>query len=145
MPQRYGRSVVVCHTDGLGGPRSKACRRDAAADPWIPTYQLCWSEASYGVRCDGASQGGFLLKASPGRVSCISFFEPLVAEVQAAIETLALKQALLWGGKRLRWVHSQAQPADVRTKTSNGLIGRMLRFLANGRWRPVDDPMCTSA
>ena len=31
------------------------------------------------------------------------------------------------------------------TKSSAGLIGRMLRFLSTGQWRLVDDPMFTSA
>ncbi len=66
-------------------------------------------------------------------------------DCRSAIEALALKQALLWGGTRLRWVHSQAQLADVLTRTSTGLIGRMLHFLSDGRWRLVDDPMFTSA
>ncbi len=55
----------------------------------------------------------------------------------SAIEALALKQALRWGDAQLRWVHSQAQLADVLTKSSAGFIGRMMRFFprdSGGLW-----------
>ncbi len=64
---------------------------------------------------------------------------------RSAIEALAPKQALSWGNAAPRWVHSQALLGDVLTKSSAGLVGRMLRFLSTGQWRLVGDSMFTSA
>eukprot|EP00974_Lingulodinium_polyedra_P101507 9833229-Lingulodinium_polyedra.AAC.1 len=49
------------------------------------------------------------------------------------------------GGTELRWVHSEAMPADGLTKGSSAARAVLQDFLTRGYWRLVRDPEFTSA
>ena len=64
---------------------------------------------------------------------------------RAAIEALALRQAIRWSNTELRWIHSEAMIADALTKCSAKAWNRLERFLSTGIWKLVDDPDFTSS
>ena len=68
-----------------------------------------------------------------------------MSDKRAAIEALALKRALASTNTWIRWVHSEAQLADVLTKGTGPGRELFLRFMRTGRWRLVYDPTFTSA
>ena len=68
-----------------------------------------------------------------------------MSDKRAAIEALALKRALAATNTWIRWVHSEAQLADVLTKATGPGRELFLRFMRSGRWRLVYDPTFTSA
>ena len=60
---------------------------------------------------------------------------------RAALEALALHQALRWSGTELRWIHSHAMIADALAMCSSAAWQRLERFLQTSSWRLVDDPV----
>ena len=68
-----------------------------------------------------------------------------VADRRSAIEALGLRQALANSKTEMRWVHSEAMPADGLAKDSNRAHNVLLDFLTRGYWRLVRDDAITAA
>ena len=68
-----------------------------------------------------------------------------VADRRSAIEALGLRQSLAVTKTELRWVHSEAMPADGLTEGSTAAHQVTMDFLTRGYWRLVRDDTFTAA
>ena len=68
-----------------------------------------------------------------------------MSDKRAAIEALSLKRSVTATGTQLRWVHSEAQLADVMTKGTGPGKDIFLTFLRRGFWTLVQDAEMRSA
>ncbi|CAK0911609.1 unnamed protein product [Prorocentrum cordatum] len=97
-----------------------------------------------------------LLKAIPAVLvtDCKAFYDGVVrsqsaglglGERRAAVEALALRNALDEGNAVVRWVHSRAQIADGLTKGNWQAFGVLKLFLEKQEWRLIYDEHFMSA
>ena len=64
---------------------------------------------------------------------------------RSGIEALALRQSMALSKCTMRWLHSEAQPADGLTKGSNTARALLADFLTRGYWKLTADVTFTSA
>eukprot|EP00969_Alexandrium_andersonii_P045403 1993577-Alexandrium_andersonii.AAC.1 len=62
-----------------------------------------------------------------------------------AIEAVSLRESLQRSGTVVRWIHSEANPADGLTKYDPICLEALLRLITAGVWKLVYDPNFVSA
>ena len=67
------------------------------------------------------------------------------ADKRSTLEAMALKISLSSTGTHLHWVHSEAQLADVMTKSSGPSRNIFAEFMKRDRWRIIFHPQMRSA
>ena len=116
--------------------------------------RMAWTELMAGF-VDLKDIRGSLRQTQATMVTdCKGLYDALARSVSAglgaddrrsAIEALGLQQSMEEGATELRWVHSEAMPADGLTKGSSAARSVLADFLTRGYWRLVQDPSFTSA
>ena len=116
--------------------------------------RLLWLEMSTG-KLDLQNINGELQKTTGVMVTdCKGLYDSVcrvvssglgVADRRTAIEALGLRQGLARSGTIMRWVHSEAMPADGLTKDSKQAHNVLLDFLTRGYWRLVQDESFTAS
>ena len=116
--------------------------------------RLLWTEITTGA-LNLKDVNAELVKATAAMVTdCKGLYDSInrsmtsglgVADRRSAIEALGLRQSLATSRTELRWVHSEAMPADGLTKGSAAAHNVTLDFLTRGYWRLVKDENFTAA
>ena len=119
------------------------------------TYmRMAWTELMDGSVNLKDIRGTLRMTQATMVTDCKGLYDALARSVSAglgaddrrsAIEALGLQQAMEEGATELRWVHSEAMPADGLTKGSSAARSVLADFLTRGYWRLVQDPSFTSA
>ena len=119
------------------------------------TYmRMAWTELMDGFVNLKDVRGTLRMTQATMVTDCKGLYDALARSVSAglgaddrrsAIEALGLQQSMEEGATELRWVHSEAMPADGLTKGSCAARSVLADFLTRGYWRLVQDPSFTSA
>ena len=116
-----------------------------------------WQELEHGSVCLTGEGRNQLLREGPPAVlitDCKGLYDAVnnsetsalgLKDKRAAVECLAIREALQTSGVVLRWVHSQAQLADALTKIAVGPLRLLNHFLSQCTWKLVHDPNFESA